>query len=162
MSYEFKGKCYWVGPVEQVTDSFKKRLLIVVGGDNPQYPQHVQFEAKQDRVSLFDNIQAGQDLEVSFNIDGRLHTNQEGVTRCYTTLTAWKVNAVQQQAPAPQPTAPAPQPVAPTVPVQGPPAQGVPPQSNTDWMQQQHAQQQQNLQNNPPAIPGSIPPTSPV
>src|SRR5690606_30993196 len=112
---EISGKVHEIGETIQVTDTFKKRDLVVQYAENPQFVEYIKFEANQDRVSLFDNLSPGDDVTVSFNLRGRPWTNREGVTTYFNTLVAWRVNhdqsntAEQTQAPAPKP---APSPVA--------------------------------------------------
>lgn len=92
---ELRGKVHEVGAVQQVSDSFKKRDLILYYADNPQYPEYIKLEANQDKVSLFDNLTVGQDIEVSFNLRGRPWTNKEGVTTYFNSLIAWKITNLQ-------------------------------------------------------------------
>ncbi len=89
---EIKGKVHEVGAVQQVTDTFKKRDLIVQYAENPQFVEYIRFEATQDRVNIFDNLNPGEDIEVSFNLRGRPWTNREGVTTYFNSLVAWRVN----------------------------------------------------------------------
>src|SRR5690606_14215218 len=93
-----------IGPVEQITDSFKKRNLIVEFAENPQYPEQIKLEAHQDRVSLFDNIYAGDEVEASFNLRGRKWTSPEGIDNWFNTLVCWRVNKIGQAASTPPPT----------------------------------------------------------
>ncbi|HMG82799.1 MAG TPA: DUF3127 domain-containing protein [Ferruginibacter sp.] len=79
------GKVFRIGETEQVSASFKKRELILeIPG---MYPQYVKFEAVQDKVSIFDGLQIGQDVDVHFNLNGR-----ESKGNYYNTLQAWKVS----------------------------------------------------------------------
>lgn len=94
MSFEIKGRVIDVGPVEQISDKFKKRDLIVEYAANPQYPEEIKIEATQDRVSLFDNIYAGDEVEVSFNLRGRKWVNKDGIAQWFNSLVAWRVNKV--------------------------------------------------------------------
>jgi len=91
---EIKGKVHEVGAIQQVTESFKKRDLIVQYAENPQFVEYIRFEATQDRVNLFDNLMPGEEVEVSFNLRGRPWTNKEGVTTYFNSLVAWRVNKV--------------------------------------------------------------------
>lgn len=62
-----------------------------------QYPRHLCFEVfGEDRINLF-NIQEGQELTVSFDIDAREYQD-----RWYTQIRAWKVEPLVQGAPAAQ------------------------------------------------------------
>lgn len=105
---EIRGKVHEIGEVQQVTETFKKRDLIVSYAENPQFVEYIRFEATQDRVSIFDNLTIGEDIEVSFNLRGRPWTNKEGVTTYFNSLVAWRVtklaNTASAGAAASQPT----------------------------------------------------------
>jgi hypothetical protein len=91
---EIKGKVHEVSPTAQVTDSLKKRELIVEYIENPQYPEYLKFEAIQDRCSLLDNIRVGDDIEVFFNLRGRPWTDKTGKKTYFNSLQLWKVNVL--------------------------------------------------------------------
>src|SRR5699024_6246959 len=59
---EIRGKVHEIGTTQQVTDTFKKRDLIVSYAENPQFVEYIRFEATQDRVSIFDNLSVGDDV----------------------------------------------------------------------------------------------------
>lgn len=88
---EIRGKVHEVGALQQVTESFKKRDLIVAYAENPQFVEYIRFEATQDRVNIFDNLAVGEEIEVSFNLRGRPWTNKDGVTTYFNSLVAWRV-----------------------------------------------------------------------
>ena len=83
-----------------VSDRFRKREFVVQTKE--QYPQTLCFEFTQDKTSVLNNFQVGQEVNVDFNIRGREWTPpQGGDTRYYTTLQAWRMNAVQGVGPGP-------------------------------------------------------------
>jgi hypothetical protein len=84
-----------------ISDRFRKREFVVQTKE--QYPQTLCFEFTQDKTSVLDAYQAGQEVNVEFNIRGREWTPpQGGATRYYTTLQAWRMSPLQQAAaPAP-------------------------------------------------------------
>lgn len=130
MSNVVTGTVYFVGQTEQVTETFSKRVLIIVDNSNPQYPQHIPLEATQDKTSLFDNVQPGHQVTVHYNMRGNLSNTPDpktGNPRAFLSLQVWKMEFVQVQ------------------PQQGyaQPAQAPQPQGN--WADQQHAQQQARL-----------------
>lgn len=88
---EIRGKVHEIGAVQNVTDTFKKRDLIVAYAENPQFVEYIRFEATQDRVNIFDNLSIGEEIEVSFNLRGRPWTNKDGVTTYFNSLVAWRV-----------------------------------------------------------------------
>lgn len=102
---EITGKVHEVHPTHQVTESFKKRDLIVAYAENPQFVEYISFQATQDRVSIFDNLKVGDEVQVAFNLRGRPWTNKDGVTTFFNSLVAWRVTKLEAQRPAQQ-TAP--------------------------------------------------------
>jgi len=101
---EIRGKVHEIGAVQNVTDTFKKRDLIVAYAENPQFVEYIRFEATQDRVNIFDNLAIGEEVEVSFNLRGRPWTNKEGVTTYFNSLVAWRVTKLANSAQAAAPT----------------------------------------------------------
>lgn len=91
---EIRGKVHEIGDVQQVTDTFKKRDLVVQYAENPQFVEYIKFEATQDRTAIFDNLNVGDDVEVSFNLRGRPWTNKDGITSYFNSLVAWRVAKV--------------------------------------------------------------------
>lgn len=91
---EITGKVHEIGAVQQVTETFKKRDLVIQYAENPQFVEYIKFEATQDRVNLFDNLNSGDEVTVSFNLRGRPWTNKEGITTYFNSLVAWRVNKV--------------------------------------------------------------------
>ncbi|QPH37971.1 DUF3127 domain-containing protein [Pedobacter endophyticus] len=92
---EIKGKVHEVGATQQVSETFKKRDLIVEYAENPTYPEYIRFEALQDKTALLDSLKAGDEVEVFFNLRGRPWTNKEGVTSYFNSLVVWRINAVE-------------------------------------------------------------------
>ena len=91
---DIKGKVHEVAPTLQVTDSLKKRELIVEYVENPQYPEYLKFEAIQDRCNLLDNVKVGDDVEVFFNLRGRPWTDKAGKKSYFNSMQLWKINVL--------------------------------------------------------------------
>jgi len=89
---EIKGKVHEVSPTVQVTESLKKRELIIEYIENPQYPEYLKFEAIQDRCALVDNVKPGDDVEVFFNLRGRPWTDKTGKKTYFNSMQLWKIN----------------------------------------------------------------------
>ena len=95
---DVKGKVHEVSEVMNVTETFRKRELVLEIAENPQYPEYVKFEAIQDRCSLMDPLKAGDDVEVFFNLKGRPWTDpKSGRKNYFNTLQVWKVNVLGGQ-----------------------------------------------------------------
>jgi single-stranded DNA-binding protein len=97
---EIKGKVVELGETIQVTDSLKKRELIVEYAENPQYPEYLKFEAIQDRCDLMDELTPGDEVEVHFNLKGRPWTDKTGKKVYFNSMQIWKIKSVSQAYPA--------------------------------------------------------------
>lgn len=100
MQLTLTGEIHSIGAVQQITETFAKREIIVKDATNPQYPEYIKFEAANERMQIMEGLQVGQQILVHYNLRGRLWTNKEGVTTSFNTLVAWRIEAVGQ---APQP-----------------------------------------------------------
>ncbi|WDF55180.1 DUF3127 domain-containing protein [Mucilaginibacter sp. KACC 22063] len=100
---DIKGKVHEVSATMQVTETLKKRELILEYIENPQYPEYIKFEAIQDRCNLLDNVREGDNVEVSFNLKGRPWTDRTGKKSYFNTLQLWKVNVIGGAGSAPAP-----------------------------------------------------------
>lgn len=97
---EIRGRVHEIGVIQRVTDSFKKRELVVAYAENPQFVEYITFQTTQDRTSILDNLQIGQEVSVDFNLRGRPWTNKEGTTTYFNSLVAWRVTPLSNQRPA--------------------------------------------------------------
>lgn len=84
-----------------VSDKFRKREFVIEYVENPQYPEYIKFELIQDKTSLLDAFNIGDQVDVSFNLKGRTWVNQQGVKQYFNSLQAWRLNGVNAGA-APQ------------------------------------------------------------
>ena len=86
-----KGKIKVVEQTIVVNEKFRKRAFVVV--TNETYPQEIAMQLSQDKVDLIDNFSIGQDVDVSINLRGRSWTGDDGVTKYFNTIEAWKIDA---------------------------------------------------------------------
>lgn len=103
MSYSLRGVIHEIGETQQVTESFKKRDIVVVVSENPQFPEYVSLQTTQERVHIFDNLKAGEYVEVDWNLRGRPWVNKEGITTYFNSLVAWRVTPLTNTQQAKQP-----------------------------------------------------------
>ena len=96
---EVTGRVKLVGPVQDISPTFRKRELVITTDE--QYPQVIMLEFTQDKVSLIDGVQIGEPVEVSINIRGREWTNPQGEVKYFTSLQGWRINRLSQQQQAP-------------------------------------------------------------
>ena len=87
------GKILEIKDIQQVSETFKKRMFIIEYAENPQYPEFISFELIQDRCDLLNSFKPGQEVEVSFNLKGRKWLNSEGETKYFNSLQAWRITS---------------------------------------------------------------------
>ena len=104
---EVKGRIKVIGEVLQVTDSYKKRDLVITTDE--QYPQHISIEFAQDKTSLLDNRLIGEEVKVSINIGGREWVNPQGETKYFNSIKGWRIEKMEAENVPSQPTRPAPE-----------------------------------------------------
>lgn len=81
----------------QVTEKFRKREF-VVQDNTSQYPQLICFQLSQDKCSMIDNFNVGQEIRVNFNLRGREWNDPKTNTiKYFNTIEAWKIEAVNAQ-----------------------------------------------------------------
>lgn len=88
MSYELTGKIKLIQDPQTFNSGFTKREMVVTVDDG-KYPQEINLEFVQDKVSLLDSLQVGQQVTVSFDIRGREYNG-----RYFNNLVGWKVQSM--------------------------------------------------------------------
>ena len=94
---EVQGKIKLVGDIQEITDSFSKRELVIVTQE--QYPQTLCVEFEQDKMSLLDDFQEGQEVKIGINLRGREWKNPEGKIKYFTSLQGWRIENLQNEVP---------------------------------------------------------------
>ena len=97
MSYVMKGKVKVVGSTVAISEKFSKREFVVVDDTN-MYPQDIQFQLTQDKCNLIDSLTIGDEVEVSFNLNGREWVNPKGESKFFNTLDVWKISKIGSNA----------------------------------------------------------------
>lgn len=97
--FQLKGRLKEVKDTRQVSEKFSVREFVLTD-ESSQYPQHIQFQATQDRCALLDGFQVGSEVTVNFNLRGREWTSPQGEVRYFNSLDAWRIEAADS-APAP-------------------------------------------------------------
>lgn len=104
MAYELSGKIKLIQEAKTFDSGFTKREMVVIVEDG-KYPQEINIEFVQDKVSLLDALQPGQEVTVTFDIRGREYNG-----RYFNNLQGWKIvtlgagsNVGQEEQPPPYP-----------------------------------------------------------
>jgi len=108
-TFEIQGLIHSIGETtEYGNNGFTKRefVLKLTGDDeNSAYPNHIALELIKDKCALMDNYQEGDELKVFFNLSGRLWSGGGKPEKCFTSLQAWKIEAVESSSTETQPAA---------------------------------------------------------
>jgi hypothetical protein len=86
---EISGKIKVINPTKEVSDTFKKRELVVTTEE--QYPQHVLIDFIQEKCSVLDSFNIGESVSVSINVRGKEYTNKNGEISYFNQLQGWKI-----------------------------------------------------------------------
>ncbi|CAA0079487.1 Uncharacterised protein [Halioglobus japonicus] len=107
MAYDLTGKIKLIQEAKTFDSGFTKREMVVIVEDG-RYPQEINLEFVQDKVSLLDNLQVGQEVTVTFDIRGREYNG-----RYFNNLQGWKITSpgaetdyTQDSQSSPPPSAP--------------------------------------------------------
>ncbi|MFN5149888.1 MAG: DUF3127 domain-containing protein [Flavobacteriia bacterium] len=96
--FKLTGTVKVVNSTVQVSEKFSKREFVVTDTSS-MYPQDILFQATQDKCSLLDAVQTGEQVEVSFNLRGREWTSPQGEVKYFNTLEAWRIEKAGVGAP---------------------------------------------------------------
>ena len=75
---------------QKVSDRFQKREFVLSTDLSTPYPQHVSFQITQDKCTLLDNYNVGDELKIQFNLRGREWNGPQGI-KYFNTLEAWRI-----------------------------------------------------------------------
>ena len=87
MAYDLTGKIKLIQDTKTFDSGFTKREMVVIVEDG-KYPQEINIEFVQDKISLLDDLQVGQEVTVTFDIRGREYNG-----RYFNNLQGWKIVA---------------------------------------------------------------------
>lgn len=93
MAHEVTGKLHKIFDVQQVTDKFSKRELVLeLGG---KYPQLVLFQLTGKRCGAIDDYGVGDTLRVEFVLRGREWKGRQGEIRYFNSLDVLKLDRAE-------------------------------------------------------------------
>ena len=101
--FKLTGSVKLIKDTVQVTEKFAKREF-VINDASSMYPQDISFQAAQDKCSMLDGMNEGEQVEVSFNLRGREWTSPQGEVKYFNTLEAWRIEKMGAGAPASAPS----------------------------------------------------------
>ena len=80
----------------QVSDKFKKREFVIERTEivgQKEFTDYIKFELKQDKCSLIDSVNCGDNIKVQFNVRGN-KWEKDGKVMFFTNLEAWKIEVL--------------------------------------------------------------------
>ena len=78
---------------QKVSDKFSKRDFVLATDLSTPYPQFLSFQLNQDKCSILDNFNIGDELKVSFNLRGREWNSPQGI-KYFNTIEAWRIEKI--------------------------------------------------------------------
>lgn len=88
------GKLYRKGEIQSRGNNgfqFREFIILVENAQNPQWNNYVPFQVSGNSLNIIDNYNLGDELQVTFDIRGRMWTNPQNEERCIMNLQAWRV-----------------------------------------------------------------------
>lgn len=95
---QLTGKIHSIGDVEQITEKFSKRTLILQVDPASKYPAYIPVDAINDKTDMFDELKAGETVTLDVNLNGRLHVGKDGKEKAYPSFVLWKIGDAPKQA----------------------------------------------------------------
>lgn len=86
----YTGKLKVKGETIQVSEKFRKRSFVLDDGAD-SYPQTPEFQLTQDRVELLNDINIGDEVDVTFLIKGREWKNPQGEVKYFNSLDVFRI-----------------------------------------------------------------------
>lgn len=78
-----------------VSEKFQKREFVLTTEANTPYPQHVSFQVTQDKCTILDQFNDGDEVKVQFNLRGREWNGPQSV-KYFVTIEAWRIEMVNR------------------------------------------------------------------
>ena len=78
---------------QKVSDKFQKRDFVLATDLSTPYPQYVSFQVTQDKCTMLDAYNQGDEIKVQFNLRGREWNGPQGI-KYFNTLEAWRIERV--------------------------------------------------------------------
>jgi hypothetical protein len=101
---EVIGKLKVKGEVQTFgSNGFQKRSVVLDTTEKPEYPQFVSIDLTQDKCSLIDVYNIGDNIKISINIGGRLWVNPQGEEKYFNSITGWRIEKVENAPSTPLP-----------------------------------------------------------
>lgn len=89
---EITGNIRQIGATQTFGEKgFKKREIVVTTEE--QFAQHLLIEFVQDKCSILDRYEVGQNVTVGINLRGREWINPQGEPKYFNTVQGWRITS---------------------------------------------------------------------
>lgn len=89
---EISGRIKKIFDLQTFPSGFQKKEMVVTTQE--QYPQDILVEFLQDKITLLDSFNVGDEVKVSINIRGREWINPEGVAKYFNSINGWRIEKI--------------------------------------------------------------------
>lgn len=114
MAYEVTGRLIAKYDIVQRSETFKTREFVIEVSEDfngRAFTNYVKFQCVQDRTSMPDRFNIGDEVKVTFNLKGS-KWERDGKVNYITNLDAWRMESLKMAQDAPSYTPPPAQPMA--------------------------------------------------
>lgn len=92
---EVSGQLKMKASTQVVSDKFSKRDFVLATDLSTPYPQFVSFQVTQDKCTVLDGYNVGDEIKVHFNLRGREYQDKNTLeTKYFNTLECWRIEKV--------------------------------------------------------------------
>lgn len=91
---KIEGKIKKIFETQTFSSGFQKKEIVVTTQE--QYPQDIIIQFLQDKITLLDVFNIGDEVKVSINIRGREWINPEGVAKYFNSIDGWKIEKLKE------------------------------------------------------------------
>lgn len=91
---QISGKICEIEDEVRTSPTFKKRTFVIEYSNNPMYVDYISMELVQDRCSILDNFQKGDDVTVFFNLRGKKWVDNDNKVRYFNHIQAWRIDKI--------------------------------------------------------------------
>ena len=100
-SFEVQGVIHSIGDTtEYGNNGFTKRefvLKLTGENENTTYPNYIALELIKDKCATMDDHNIDDEIQVQFNLSGRLWSGGSNPEKCFTSLQAWRITPMSSQ-----------------------------------------------------------------
>ena len=95
---QISGTIKVINDTQKVSEKFSKREFILTTEAESKFPQHLSVQVTQDKCSMLDQFNVGDEVICHINLRGREWSGAQGI-KYFNTIEAWRIEktgSVQQ------------------------------------------------------------------